>query len=405
MQKNICILLAIACFCFSLNSQAQKNNELPVQTITALSPHWLALQQTKDSIQNNDVLNEQILDLVQLLIVDSVMTKKTQRHRVAGKATMLIELLGFNWRVIETEKQKYIGTSSRWTGIPNELFKEYDLNFDIVPHLDPYINLAHQGYLAQKKINKGTCKQRKAFKKNSPPYTLPNDDTDLQVYKVHCELTPATPEYWPALDTLFYPTLTKNELEEHHNFSSNAPSIGMYGPFVSDCNHSCHPEIHPYEWIWWLNLDKNQSIDREVKQWIVGLFTDGSYRLRDWQQGPRSGSIEIPFVFELNKSDSLLVHIKHLVHNETFDGSSIAKVNLPNQAEKMNYTEKTYTLKHPQLEGKIIQLTTNKMIDQEGLQMAFKNLDYDENKQLISGYLYLAASVSHLYTAEITFKQ
>jgi hypothetical protein len=221
-----------------------------------------------------------------------------------------LKFLGFRWLRISTEKQKFVGTLRDDLRVPGDPFiTEADLNWNLVPHRRKYIDLVYSGFKRQKEI--GRQKKKRDYDKE--PYLYPSEGSDLYPYKLHCEHTPSF-HYRFMLDALFIPCLRPNGLEQHQNFGELYPSVGMYGPFVSDCNHSCHPELHPYEWIWWLNLNPNRENQSNSKEWLVGLLKEGSNRFPKWSPSPRVGYVGIPYKIPADK-DTLFMEVQPLVFN------------------------------------------------------------------------------------------
>ena len=99
--------------------------------------------------------------------------------------------------------------------------------------------------------------------------------------------------------------------------------MGFYGAYCLDCNHNCHPEMHPYEWTWWLNLKDGESTN---KTWLIGLFHEGSNRFPKWSKNPMTGEIKIPFAFAIGQDSPLNcgITIDHLVFSK-FEDAEIKK--------------------------------------------------------------------------------
>jgi hypothetical protein len=83
--------------------------------------------------------------------------------------------------------------------------------------------------------------------------------------------------------------------------------IGVYGPWIFDKGHCCHPEIHPAEQIWWI-----EDIGTE-KQYACCVFCDASKRfwwrdqmddgtkLKPWGAPPIKGLFAIAFEAKLGR--------------------------------------------------------------------------------------------------------
>lgn len=295
-----------------------------------------------DSVLRGQVmLNESCLNLIDVKLQDQTLVRKFERHQVIGGG--IAKLLGFRWLQISTEKQKFIGTLRNDLRVPGDPFlSEADLNWDLVPHLRTYIDMVSYGYQVQKEIGRG--KKEKDY--SVAPYVYPEKGDDLYKYKLHCEHTPAK-DYRFMLDALFFPCIRPSGLANHDNFGEEYPSVGMYGPFVSDCNHKCHPELHPYEWIWWLNLNPERKNQDRSKEWLIGMLKEGSNRFPKWSKSPRVGIIKIPFIFEAG-SDSLNITVTPLIFNCLSQSSLDKWDEIPETAEQMDFLERAIKLPNGQ---------------------------------------------------------
>jgi hypothetical protein len=396
--KRICQSVLIFCvITFPFQAFSQETFQLTSEA-GPIDPSYLVLLASNDSLSDNDLLNEAVLDLVDVYVVDSILTKKTQRHRFPGSP--LIQLLGLKWKAISMHKKKFVGTSRRELYIPEKpRLKEYDINFDLIPHREPYISLGFEGYATQKEI--GRAKKRYNGY-TSLPFIRPENERALDPYFLHCECTPH-PEFVPALNQLFFPTIKGNSLEKHPNFESQHTSIGLYGAFVSDCNHKCHPEIHPYEWIWWLNLNEDWERKEHTRSWMAGLIRDASERMRDWVQAPRTGEISIPFLFPAG--DTLDIYVQHLAFNSFLADSLASQIDLPDAARSLGFiSPQWFRLENASRENTCIRLSSSYPIRSKGLKFWFSELRSDAEKGMISGRFHLAVSVEDLYTARIQFR-
>jgi hypothetical protein len=253
------------------------------------------LQTTNAALREDPVAAEMLLDLVKVGVTDSVMTRKTQHHRVP--LGFLLPAIGIKWQYLDTAKQKFVGTVTNSGVYALDFFSEHDVILDVASHLPHYQELAYQGYKAQKDVGRAKGKHDYGA---APFDTLPTA-TNWAKYKLHCELTPAK-ERRPLLDSLFFLLDEGERVTDHPNFWSQHLQVGLYGAFCMDCNHDCHPEIHPYEIIWWLDL--NQPDD--VRKWFVGTFQEGSNRFPKWSRYG-SARVSIPFHVDAGKNVTIAV--------------------------------------------------------------------------------------------------
>jgi hypothetical protein len=78
-------------------------------------------------------------------------------------------------------------------------------------------------------------------------------------------------------------------------------TIGVYGTWIYDKGHCCHPEIHPAEQIWWREDSANQTTyqfnvfcDASARYWWRDQMDDGT-KLKPWGAPPVKGVFAIAF--------------------------------------------------------------------------------------------------------------
>ena len=364
------------------------------------SDYWLLLTKSRKYISDNDSLNEHLVDLVKVFSVDSVLPSKSQRHRVA-EAGWVISIFGYKWKALSMTKQKFVGTERDHIRVPGNppLFTEYDVNFNLIPHTRKYIDFLWPGYVQER--DKNRFKRIKDFDK--APWVYPKTLENISRYRLHCEITPPV-MYRSMLNEKFYPCIRPNSSEEHFNHGSNHVTYGMYGPYVADYNHTGHPEIHPYDWIWWYDTHPKR-LDEKSQTWFFGFMKEASNRFRGWykKKQPRVGQISVPFVFNL-KNNTLNITLEHLVH-DLFDSEGISRLEgVPENASDLYFSEKNFTFDADGLEGKVIRYQTSIPIRQEGMKTWFSDLNADWDNNLLTGYLNIGVSVGELYNAKLTIE-
>jgi hypothetical protein len=353
------------------------------------------LLKSNDYISKNDTLNELIVDLVEPQLSDSIIYRKKQHHKL-GPVGFLISTFGnFNWRAFSMKKEKFVGTVVRTSRSGEEQFTEYDVNFDLNFHLRKYLFRVFEMYDRQGKIKRQDFTSKSKIDFKTSPFVRDTNNIDIRSYRLHCELTPQR-EYRAIMNYLFLPTLPgAGGLKQHANLENDLTTMGFYGVLCLDCNHSCHPEIHPYEWIWWLKA--NDGDNGTQKEWHIGLFHEGSNRMKKWSKNPKNGTIKIPFAFKSNQAAS--IEIQHGAVNEfVSDAKLMAPENVfKSQAKQMNLVLKGRDF------SKIIALKFVNPINTQGLSYWFSDLNYDADNGIISGYFNYALSVKDLYTCKIVF--
>ncbi len=388
------VLLALPSFVFG-QSSLSRTLTLPVTNVAAIDSVFLKLQTNNIEIRNDSILNEQLLDLVRIKEADSVLTKRTQRHR-SGFGWLLAPF-GIHWRAITMNRVKYVGTAKRDIGNPSKPeYTEYDINIDVMAHTPKYMALVWQGQQRQKEVNK---KNLNGKDPNKPPFIEPRLET-AQYYRIHCELTPPN-QYRDQITELFYPVTDHKGFAGHHNFGESRPTLGVYGPFVLDCNHNCHIEIHPYDWLWWLDVNPAKDSLANEKRWLVGLQREGSNRFHKWATSPRVGLVSVPFLFAIDEANPTIL-IEHLLHNDFVPEALQNLPELPADALDMNFTEMTVSLTNQLKDDKTLTIRTNQPIDSEGLRMWLSEVETDG--QWIKGYVNIAVSVKDIFTARVTVR-
>ncbi len=394
MKRPILTLLLLT-FSFSLFAQ----QKLKVSSFGPLSEKWLLLTKDRQYISNNDSLNEELVDLVKVLSADSVLPSKSQRHRVAA-AGWVISILGYKWKALSMTKKKFVGTERDGIRVPGPpYYTEYDVNFNLIPRIRKYIDLVWIGFEQQR--DKNRFKKIKNF--DVAPWIYPETLKNIKRYRMHCEITPPV-AFRAMLNEKFYPCIRPNSAGEHHNIGSEHVTYGMYGPFVADYNHAGHPEIHPYDWIWWYDTHPAR-LNESSQTWFLGFMKEASNRFRGWyrKKEPRVGQVSIPFVFNL-RNDTLKITLEHLVH-DSFNAETFTRLeNLPETAQGLYFSDKQISFENDQLKDKVVQFHTSDPIKQEGIKYWFSNLNFDSDRNLLSGYLNLGISVDQLYNAKVSFE-
>lgn len=396
MQVKYGWLLATAILVQTLCAQTS----LLIDTRHSTPADFNYLLQPNHAIATNDTIHEWITDLAEPALLDSMIEKRKQHHKVFLVGWMIHAFGGYNWRAVDMHKQKFVGTVVRNSKSSTEEYTEYDINFDINFHLKKYLNKIFYAYDLQKKIGRQDIRKSHHRNYDSIPFVRDTSLIDIRNYRLHCELTPPR-AFRPQLNYLFYPTLPETKsLAQHPNFETNHPTMGFYGTYCLDCNHSCHPELHPYEWVWWLKANKNDFSN--TKTWLIGLMHESSNRMKNWSQNPMAGSIKIPFAFKCDNEagTSFVIKAEHLVFDRFVESNS----------SLLPITETSYSAKEDRsftvngFEHINIEVNFSTALTTESLRYAFNHINYDEQKQVLSGYFHLAMSVENLYTARVTFE-
>ncbi|MCF8275498.1 MAG: hypothetical protein K9J17_02095 [Flavobacteriales bacterium] len=381
-----------------LNVSAQET--LKVNSFKTIPEQWLLLTKDHHFIADNDSLNEELVDLVSAFSVDSVLPSKSQRHRVAA-AGWVISIFGYKWKALDMTKQKFVGTERDGIRVPGHgpRFTEYDVNFNLIPRIKKYIDLTWVGIKQQR--DKNRFNRIKNF--DEAPWIYPETLENIKRYRMHCEITPPQ-GFLGMINEKFYPVMQPNSSKEHPNIGTDQATFGMYGAYVADYNHTGHPEIHPYEWLWWYDTHPDR-LNEKSQTWFFGYMKEASNRFRGWykKKEPRVGQISVPFVFDL-KNDTLKITLEHLVH-DLFNAEGLTKLEgVPESASDLYFSIKEFTFENGELKEKVIQYTTSNPIRREGMKTWFSELNLDKEANLLSGYLNFGVSVDQLYSAKLSFE-
>jgi hypothetical protein len=354
-------------------------------------------------IADNDTINERIVDLVNPVMADSVIERRKQHHKVFLVGWMIHAFGGFNWRAVSMKKEKFVGTAVRNSRSSEEEYTEYDINYDLNFHLKKYLWRVFDAYDLQKKYHKQDVRPSHRTNYKTIPFVRDTNLIDIKNYRLHCELTPPR-AFRPQLHYLFYPTMPGLTLKDHPNFESEKPAVGFYGTLCLDCNHNCHPELHPYEWMWWLKAKEDDELTD--KTWVIGFFHEGSNRVKKWSVNPMTGTISIPFAFDykMDYNEHFQIDIEHLVFNKFID-SNVVQFNPSENTFLPNVSSHEFTFvddKNLSVNGLI---KFNNILLTKGLKYWFSDLNADEETHVLSGYLNLAVSAQDLYTTRIKFSR
>lgn len=336
-----------------------------------------------------ELIMHEITDLVTVNQHDNTIERKFERHRVFGGG--IIHLLGYKWRAYDLKRQKFVGWINHQYlhGVESKHhFTEYDINYDLIPLLPKYQAYVYGMY--QKQLTYKRNKKKKDT--DNEPYTFPKNDSDLTKYRLHCENTPPE-EFRSLISTLSYPIHNVTPTHTHYNFKQKNPVVGMYGVMCLDCNHSCHPEMHPYEWFWWLNTTTEKAF------WNVNLVKETSSRFKKWSPSSLTGKISLPFVFNI-VADEMVLEINHKLFSN-FDEQSFKMLNVENATHFFSELLTEFQIEIPNKQLQTINVKSNVVVPYKALSFYISNLNFDEQNNLLSGFFNLLISVDETYSATV----
>lgn len=383
--------LSILVYCHVVNYSSTDT----VEIVDTAPISFLQLRITNDSVSKNDILNEEIVDMVHVNERDKKVPTRYTTHQ-GGTFGWFIRMIGFYWHAIDRERHKFVGTNKNGLSLPGKKdeLTEHDVNFNLIPHLPQYLDLSFAGRQAQMKRRQ--FRRARHDDRTRPPYIAPSIET-ATAYDLHCELTPPK-KMRDSVNALVYPCMYGYNLDNHCNFYDMKPTVGLYGVFVLDCNHACHPEIHPYEWLWWLRLTDTEKAESNFsKSWMIGFFKESSNRFILWSQSPRVGTISIPFIFKTSETKSYL-KLNQLVSGK-FKPAGIKRMkDLPEYTQPFT-TDTTVILNLGEGEIFPLQLLTSKVTKTPALRWWLSDIQTDRTKEWIWGRFNMVVSVKDGYTA------
>lgn len=164
-------------------------------------------------------------------------------------------------------------------------FADFDVNIDIVPHpkYEYLVTTAHKPEFTT------------IMKLQDVAYDI--KDCPPSFHAVEAEIAE---DYWPKGNHTFgRARLTDMVL------SRVSRGICVYGTWIYDMGHCCHPEIHPAEQLWWSDSSNNRIksnlnvvCDASRRFWWRSQMDDGT-KLKPWAEPPIKGLFAIAFEYAL----------------------------------------------------------------------------------------------------------
>ena len=114
------------------------------------------------------------------------------------------------------------------------------------------------------------------------------------------------------------------------------------------------------------------------------------------------GMIKVPFTFLLDANQKS-IEIKHLVMNQ-FEEDGLKDFNIPSSFFKNNSKSQIITVTDNSQKIADIEIIHSQPIKTNGLKYWLSEINFDQELNVISGYLNMAVSVQDLYTTQLIFK-
>ena len=395
-MRNFYLILL---FLVSAQLAYASSDTLQARVTDTIPKTFLNLRIANDSISNNDKLNEEIVDMVNVDERDRKVPTPYTTHQGGVLGGWFIRMIGYYWQSVDRQRYKFVGTNVDGLSMPGEKdeLTEHDINFNLVPHIPSYMNFVYRGRTAQTKRRQ--FRRARHHDVTKPPYIEPTLST-VDVYDIHCELTPPK-RMRDSVNALFYPALHGFNLDKHPNFLDMKPTIGLYGVFILDCNHACHPEIHPYEWLWWLKLTPQEKANGNFnKTWLLGFFKESSNRFILWSRSPRVGTISVPFLIKTSEAKSYLKFSTLVPGRFRPHGIKLMK-GLPEHRSSFDFSDTILTIQLGNGKTFPLHLTNNTRIKSSALNWWISDLQTDPKGEWIWGHFNMVVSVKDGYNAKL----
>jgi hypothetical protein len=247
---------------------------------------------------------------------------------------------------------------TRQVNIPGT-FQDYDVNVDIVPnpkyqylitdgHPREYTDLMRRQYDLTRAGNYVHLLEQSGLPNCDDPETI------REFERVEAEIAE---EYWPQGNTPFREAklveLTRTRVGKE---------MCVYGVWMYDAGHCCHPEIHPAEQLWWSEPQTNGKLynlnvlcDASRRYWWRDQMDNGT-KLKPWGAPPIKGLFAIAFEYELPRVEASIsqptlrfevANIKHhnvieypnadRTYNLVYNGKNIVSFIPHNNAFKVSF--------------------------------------------------------------------
>jgi hypothetical protein len=382
-----CLFLAIALVAPAI----AQPTVLPLEKVPSLAPAVQLLAGSPQSLKGQVKATESVLDLVHPRNLDSLLRAQKQRHNGLLGLTMHHAFARF-WEFSDVVKRKYIGTNSRpliiWDGIK----KEMDINIFLMPSLPAYVSMARAAF--EKALLRGRDEDHYRF--DRPPFT-PDEALRYQdrgYLTIECEITPPEASR-AAFGELFFPmTPGEHDLNDMPQFGTASPSVGLYGAWCLDCNHNCRPEIHPIEWMWWLDMSPDDPAHPDDWQWMIGLARDGTGRFEDWSAAPLQGRIAIPIVLPAGVS-------RYAVRVEALLQDGLRRLSVPVDAASLLLNSQSQQFRIGE-DGSQLDLQLVGIPGSELVRCTLGPFQEDGQTGVRLGYLYISADVDGVLALRMT---
>jgi hypothetical protein len=253
-------------------------------------------------------------------------------------------------------------------------FEDYDVNMDIRP------NQAYQYLLTDAHPREYTSIMAAEWYGSLHDEGQEScDDPKSKEEFTYLEAEVAT-EHWPQGNHVWGLSFLDMALTQQ-----TGHSICVYGPWIYDKGHCCHPEIHPAEEIWWRRTDLrdttvyhcNVICDASKRFWWRSQMDDGT-KLKPWAEPPIKGLFAIAFQVPFPRAE--------LTQPPTTKKFEVANFNAYNVIEYPN-ADQVYNLVY---QGKTL---VSFIPHNDAFKVSFEKVGFDAATNSLKGFLVIETSV------------
>lgn len=260
-------------------------------------------------------------------------------------------------------------------------FPDYDINLDIIPdesykyllrdaHPREYTGIMATEYWATRII---------PFLEDQGQHDCDDLSSREEFTYLEAEIAP---EYWPQGDHLFGRALFADM-----TLIRTGKRICVYGPWIYDVGHCCHPEIHPAEQVWW-----SEPVNGGV-QYYCNVFCDASGRffwrkqmddgtkLHPWAAPPVKGLFAIAFSVPLASTTANVGYTTKKFEVGNIEDHNVIEFPNGNQVYNLVYQGRTLVSFLPH---------------NDAFKVSYENVGFDAATNSVNGFLVIETAVGKL---------
>lgn len=257
-------------------------------------------------------------------------------------------------------------------------YQDYDINVDIVPdeHFKYLLTDAHPREYTSIMSAEYNGTRIVPFLEDAGQHDCDDPNSQASFEALEAEIAP---EYWPQGDHKY----GRSRLADLCLIQTGG-KMCVYGPWIYDKGHCCHPEIHPAEQLWWSNKTANgiryncNVICDASRRFLWRNQMDDGTKLKPWGEPPIKGIFAIALDIPPGRPDVAL--------NDVTRQYEVANLEDYNVMDYGN-TDQTYSLEYA---GK--KLVTF-IPHNNAFKVSFEHIGTDPANGNIRGFLVIETSV------------